>query len=149
MRGGVGQPGQRFLTATEKVWTKYLAFCSCYKVPTLFRILQKMSLWTGGVAISKHFTHYMYVPRSSFPYYNLTTPYQEGRSEQPCGFRGMRTFFSTQQYRGDSIFMQTICRYIFYDARWCLFILYGLSCSFFTFEQPQKWVLKIVLFQAI
>ena len=45
----MGQPRQRFLTATDKcrkslVGTTELIFCSDYKAPTLFQNLQKMSL---------------------------------------------------------------------------------------------------------
>ena len=115
MRGGVRQPGQRFLTATEKVWTKYLAFCSCYKVPTLFRILQKMSLWTGGVAISKHFTHYMYVPRSAFRIITWQLPIKRDALNSNIGeiqfsCRRFADIFSMMQDGAFSFYMGSVVR---------------------------------------
>ena len=43
MKEGICQPVQRILTATETAWRvewgrKFLAFCSDYNVPTLFKI---------------------------------------------------------------------------------------------------------------
>jgi len=42
MKDRMGQLGQRLLTATEKVGTNNLVFCSSYNVPTIFRNLQEV-----------------------------------------------------------------------------------------------------------
>ena len=44
MMEGIGQPGQRHLTATEKVWRVRRVLCSSYNMSTLFRNLQKWCL---------------------------------------------------------------------------------------------------------
>ena len=68
MREGMGQPGQRLLTATEKNWaeTKYLVL-----VAATMRLLF-FENYKGGPNSVIH-----YGPLLDFPHYNLTTSNRE------------------------------------------------------------------------
>jgi hypothetical protein len=56
MKEGICQPVQRILTATETAWRvewgrKFLAFCSDYNVPTLFKIYKWGLKHVGSIAV--------------------------------------------------------------------------------------------------
>lgn len=80
MREGMGELGQRLLSATENmeslVETKQLVFCRGCEASSLITMfsksIKKAFSVQKSVTLSKYFTNYD--PLSDFPYYNLTPP---------------------------------------------------------------------------